>query len=162
MARIAAPFGIKGWVKLQTFTQYRDSLNGYATWLVERAGVWEKYELEDFAVNAKGVIAKLKGCDDRNAAQLLAKRQVGIPRADLEAVGEGEIFWIDLIGCRVINQTGEVLGQVDSLMETGANDVLVVKADAGREILIPYVPEFILNIDRALKTITVDWQRDYG
>ena len=107
MARVAGAFGIKGWLKLHTYTESPDSLDAYASWLLKGSKGWEEFELEDFAVNAKGAVAKLKGCDDRSAAENLAKRDIGVPRDALEDAGDGEIFWFDLIGCDVINTTGE-------------------------------------------------------
>jgi len=161
MARVGAPFGIKGWLKLQVFTQAPDSLDAYASWLLKNTmGKWEEFELEEFSVNAKGVIAKLKGCDDRTAAEKLVKREIGIPRESLEATGEGEIFWFDLIGCEVINTAGDKLGKVETLMETGANDVLVVKLGS-EEMLIPIIEEVVVKVDREAKVVTVNWSGEF-
>ena len=160
MARVAGAFGIKGWLKLQTFTQSPDSLDAYASWLLKGSKGWEEFELEDFAVNVKGVVAKLKGCDDRTAAEKLAKRDIGIPRDALEVAAEGEVFWFDLIGCEVINTAGENFGRVETLLETGANDVLVVKLGT-TEILIPYIDQVVLNVDWLAKRITVNWTQDF-
>lgn len=160
MARVAAPFGIKGWVKLQTFTQSPDSLDAYAAWLLRGKAGWEEFELEDFAVNVKGVIAKLKGCNDRTAAEKLAKRDIGIPREALDEAEEGEHYWIDLIGADVVNTAGELLGKIETLMETGANQVLVVKS-GGEQLLIPYLADVVLKVDGAAKVVTVDWGKDY-
>lgn len=172
MARVGAPFGIKGWLKLQVFTQTPDSLDAYATWLLKSDGKgnadWEEFELEDFSVNAKGVIAKLKGCDDRTAAEKLVRRDIGIPREALDETGEGEIFWFDLIGCDVVNTAGESFGIVETLLETGANDVLVVRnvKISGRggesgEMLIPYIEEVVVKVDREAKRITVNWSGEF-
>lgn len=160
MAQVAAAFGIKGWIKLQTFTESPDSLDAYASWLIRGPKGWEEFELQDFAVNAKGAVAKLKGCDDRNAAELLRKRDIAIPRDALENPADGEHYWIDLIGAEVVNPLGERLGRIETLMETGANDVLVVK-DGGTEMLIPFVDAVIVKVDRHAKVVTVNWQKDY-
>ncbi len=160
MARVGAPFGIKGWLKLQVFTQTPDSLDAYASWLLKSASGWEEFELEDFSVNAKGVIAKLKGCDDRTAAEKLVKRDIGIPREALEETAVGEVFWFDLIGCEVVNTAGIRLGKVETLMETGANDVLVVRL-GNEETLIPVIDEVILTVDREAKQITVNWSGEF-
>ena len=163
MARIAAPFGIKGWVKLQTYTEFADSLDEFATWFMQTPKGWEEIEVEEFSVNAKGVIAKLKGCDTRNAAELISKRDVAVPRDWLGETGTGEYLWIDLIGAEVVNTLGDNLGRVETLMETGANDVLVVKsaeADDGQR-LIPFVDEVIVNVDREAKVLTDNWGKDY-
>ncbi len=162
MARIAAPFGIKGWVKLQVFTEYADSLEPFATWYLHGPQGWKLTEVEDFAVNAKGVVAKLKGCDDRTAAEKLAKLDIAVPRDWLEETGEDEFYWIDLIGSEVIDAAGTSLGKIEGLMETGANDVLVVKkADDAEEVLIPFVAEVIVKVDREAKQVTVNWSGEY-
>ena len=163
MARIAAPFGIKGWVKLQTYTEFADSLEEFATWFMQSGKGWEEVEVEEFSVNAKGVIAKLKGCDTRNDAELISKRDVAVPRDWLGESNDGEFLWIDLIGADVVNTLGEKLGRVETLMETGANDVLVVKsgeADGGQR-LIPFVDNVIVKVDRESKLLTVNWGKDY-
>jgi 16S rRNA processing protein RimM len=160
MARIAAPFGIKGWLKLQTFTQEPDSLDAYASWLVKAPSGWEEWELEEFAVNAKGAVAKLKGCDDRSQAELIAKRDIAIPRESLDEAGDGEHYWIDLIGAEVVNPLGERLGKIETLMETGANDVLVVKLGT-EELLIPFIADVIVKVDRVARVVTVNWSKDY-
>ena len=160
MARVGAPFGIKGWLKLQIFTQTPDSLNAYASWLLKGQNGWEEFELEDFSVNAKGVIAKLKGCDDRTAAEKLVKREIGIPREALDETGDGEIFWFDLIGCEVVNIAGDTLGKVETFMETGANDVLVVKLGTA-ETLIPFIEDVVVKVDRDAKVVTVNWSGEF-
>ena len=160
MARVAGAFGIKGWLKLHTFTQSPDSLDAYASWLLRSSKGWEEFELEDFAVNVKGVVAKLKGCDDRTAAENLAKRDIGIPRNALEDAAEGEVFWFDLIGCDVVSTAGEKFGRIETLLETGANDVLVVKRGT-EEILIPYLDDVVLKVDREAKLVTVNWTQDF-
>ena len=160
MARVGAPFGIKGWLKLQIFTETPDSLDAYSSWLLNGPNGWEEFELEDFSVNAKGVIAKLTGCDDRTAAEKLVKRDIGIPRDALDKTGEGEIFWFDLIGCEVVNTAGDKLGMVETLMETGANDVLVVKL-GNDETLIPFIEDVIVQVDRDSKVVTVNWSGEF-
>ncbi len=163
MARIAAPFGIKGWIKLQTYTEFADSLEEFPRWFLQSGRDWTEVEVEEFSVNAKGVIAKLKGCDTRNDAELLSKRDVAIPRDWLAETDDGEYLWIDLIGAEVVNTVGDKLGRVETLMETGANDVLVVKSEEaeGGQRLIPFVGEVIVKVDREAKVLTVNWGKDY-
>jgi 16S rRNA processing protein RimM len=161
MARIAAPFGIKGWLKLQTFTEYADSLDEFDTWFLSSPKGWEEVEVEDFAVNAKAVVVKLKGIDDRNAAELMRKREIAVPRDWFSDDDEESYYWVDLIGADVVNETGERLGRVETLMETGANDVLVVKLGS-TETLIPFVEDYLVNVDRKNKVITVHWSKEWA
>ncbi len=160
MARIAAPFGIKGWVKLQVFTEYADSLDEFPTWFLRDGENWREVEIEDFAVNAKGVVAKLKGCDDRTAAEKLGNPEIAVPRDWLAEEDANEFYWVDLIGSEVVNQAGDRLGKVEALMETGANDVLVVKGEAGEQ-LIPFVAEVIVEVDREARRVMVAWNGEY-
>ncbi len=160
MARVGAPFGIKGWLKLQTFTESPDSLDEYASWLLKGPAGWEQFELEEFAVNVKGVFAKLKGCDDRTAAERLIRREIGIPREALSDANEGEVFWIDLIGCDVVDTLGRRLGKIETLIETGANDVLVVKL-GDEEMLIPFIDDVIVKVDREARLVTANWSGEY-
>ncbi|MBC7624639.1 MAG: ribosome maturation factor RimM [Aeromicrobium sp.] len=168
MARIAAPFGIKGWLKLQTFTEYANSLDHFDSWFVSSANGWQEVEVEDFAVNVKSVVAKLKGIDDRTAAEQIGKRDIAVPRSWLDQPDGDEYYWIDLIGASVVNESGELLGNIETLMETGANDVLVVRSakNAGNsagntEILIPFVSQYLANVDRQNKVVTVRWERHW-
>jgi len=160
MARIAAPFGIKGWLKLQTFTEYADSLDQFDTWFLASPAGWQEVVVEDFAVNVKAVVAKLKGIDDRTAAERLSKSDIAIPRSWLDQPDADEYYWIDLIGAEVVNEAGEKFGRIETLLETGANDVLVVKSE-GNEVLIPFVSEYLAHVDRANKVVTVRWQREW-
>jgi len=111
-------------------------------------------------VQPKGLSAKLQGVDDRDGAEALRGLQVAVPRSELPEAGEDEYYWSDLIGLSVVNQQGVVLGKVTELMETGANDVLVVEGEHGQR-LIPFVGQFVLNVNLAEASISVDWGLDY-
>jgi len=105
-------------------------------------------------------VVRLAGCADRDQAQLLIGCEIGIRRDQLPTLQPGEYFWNDLIGLQVLNLEGEDFGQVDHLLETGANDVLVVKGE--RERLIPFVmKQVIVEIDLEQGRIRVDWDKDY-
>jgi 16S rRNA processing protein RimM len=161
MARIAGAFGIKGWLKLQVFTEYADSLDAFDAWFLSSPKGWEEVEVEDFAVNAKAVVVKLKGIDDRTAAEKLMKREIAVPRDWLDDEDDGSYYWVDLIGSEVVNEAGERLGIVETLMQTGANDVLVVKLGS-TETLIPFVEDYLVNVDHKKKLITVHWSSEWA
>jgi len=122
---------------------------------------WQRFELVKAEVRGNGLVAKLQGVDDRDRALALKGIEIGIPRSELPALRESaqEYYWTDLEGCKVINQDGIEFGIVDSLMETGANDVLVVKN--GRERLIPYIDDVIESVDLDSKCIRVNWDEDF-
>ena len=159
MGRILGPYGVRGWVKLRTFTEHLDSLADYPSWLLSEGEGWKAVEVEDTHVHGGQLVAKLAGVNDRDQALAVRGREVAIPREALPPAEEGEFYWADLIGLEVVNVQGEVLGKVEDLLETGANDVLVVKGD--RQHLLPYVDQVVLDVDLAQGRIQVDWGLDF-
>ena len=157
VGKITGVFGVKGWVKVYSWTEPRAGIGDYNPWLIRQSSHdWREVKIEAARDQAKTVIAKITGIDDRDAAQLLTGSEIGIHRSQLEALQHDEFFWRDLIGLRVLGKQGVVLGEVDSILETGANDVLVVKGE--QEYLIPWVmgqSVIEINLDRA--EIQVDW-----
>jgi 16S rRNA processing protein RimM len=158
MGRVAAPFGVKDWIKIQPFTQAVDALLGYRAWWLGQEGRWDSSPVEDGAVHGRSLIAKLQGCDDRDAAGRLKGLQVALPRSALPASADGEYYWADLIGLEVVNREGVSLGRVTGLMETGASHVLVVRAE--RELLIPFAEPVIESVDVGGGRVIVDWRTD--
>jgi 16S rRNA processing protein RimM len=159
MGRVVAPIGIQGWVKLRTFTEDPEGLDAFAEWLVRGPEGWRYLALQEFAVRPNGTAAKLEGCDDRDAAERLRGADVAVPREALGEAGEGQLFWIDLVGLDVVDAGGEKLGTVESLFETGATSVMVLRGLKPR--MIPFVPDYVKAIDREARRITVDWKADY-
>jgi 16S rRNA processing protein RimM len=159
MARVAGPFGVKGWVKLQVFTERVDGLLDYPVWWIGQDGGWEPVEVEQGAAHGAALVARLKGIDDREQAAVLRGRDVAVPRAELPPNEEGEYYWTDLEGLRVGNLQGEALGVVTGLLETGASQVLVVQSE--RERLIPFVSAVVKSVDLARGELVVDWGADF-
>ena len=126
----------------------------------DRAGNWQEKQLAAGSRHGKGVIARLADCENRDQAQALIGYEIGIRRDQLPATAPGEYYWRDLQGLKVISVKGELLGTVDHLIETGANDVLVVKGE--RERLIPFVvDQVIVNVDLDEREIHVDWDESF-
>ncbi|NHR03974.1 ribosome maturation factor RimM [Chromobacterium haemolyticum] len=160
MGFVRGAFGVKGWLKVQADTEYADGLFDYPVWWLGKENDWKPYTFENGALQPKALAAKLEGVEDRDAAEVLRGMQIAVPRAELPAAEEGEYYWADLIGLEVVNQQGEVLGKVSELMETGAHDLLVVQgADAQR--MIPFVDQYVLEVQLAEGKIQVDWGLDY-
>jgi len=159
MGRVGAPFGIKGWIKVQPFTRTVDGLLEHPAWWLGRDSSWGRSRVEDGAVHGRSLIAKLEGCEDRRAAARLKGLEVAIPRDELPASADGEYYWSDLIGLEVANHEGVALGRVTRLIETGASPVLVVQAE--RERLIPFAQPVVLSVDVADGRLTVDWGVDF-
>lgn len=166
VGHISAAFGIKGWVKVHSDTSPRENILGYRPWYLRRNNRWEQVEVAEGSPHGKGVVARLAGIEDRNAAELLAGLEIGIPEAALPRLGRNEYYWRDLIGLTVVTADGALLGVVDHLVETGANDVLVVKACPGSvdeaQRLLPWVKgQVIRSVDTDAKRIIVDWGLDW-
>jgi 16S rRNA processing protein RimM len=159
MGRVGAPFGVKGWIKVQPFTRTVDGLLGHPTWWLGREGKWGRTTVADGAVHGRLLIAKLEGCDDRHAAARLKGLDVAIARAELPINADGEYYWSDLIGLEVANREGVALGRITRLIETGASPVLVVQGI--RERLIPFAQPVVVSVDVADGRLTVDWGADF-
>ena len=159
MGRVSAPHGIKGWIKVQPFTQQMDGLLGYPEWWLARDGEWHQHRIAESAVHGTLVLARVEGCSDREAAAALKGAEVAIPRRLLPENREGEYYWSDLLGIEVLNRRGERLGRVAKVLETGANNVLVLEGE--KELLVPFVDNVILNVDLARGCLSVDWELDY-
>jgi len=159
MGRIGGAFGIKGWVKVQTFTQSLDGLIEYSTWWLSAAQGWRENRVEEAAVHGRLIIAKLSGIDDRSAAEQLRGCEVAVPRSQLPANQPGEYYWAELIGLGVTNVQGVMLGRVGKLLETAAQQVLLV--EGARERLIPFIDSVVVSVDVAGGSLVVDWDADF-
>lgn len=162
VGRITAPHGIKGWVKVYSYTDPMERILEYAPWQIARGASVTSLALEAGRRQGKGVVVKPEGCEDRNQAASLQGFEIRIDKRRLPALSEGEFYWHQLERLAVVTVTGEVLGEVDHLMETGANDVLVVKPTASsvdeRERLIPFVEgRIVTDVDLEEDRITVAW-----
>jgi 16S rRNA processing protein RimM len=160
VGRISGLFGIQGWLKIYSYTQPRENVISYNPWHIKRANQWQRTEVISGRRQAKTLIVKLQGIDDRRQAADLLGADVAIDETQLESLSGGDYYWVQLIGLRVINLSGLKLGVVERLMETGAQDVLVVKGDA--QILIPFVQGSVVkDIDLDKGFIMVDWEASW-
>ena len=152
IGKITGVHGVQGWLKFMPYTQEPENAARYQPWLLGEKPV----TVTDYRRNGKGLLVKLDKLDDRDEAKALVGQQVSVERTALPALEKGH-YWADLIGLQVINTEGKALGIVDSMLETGANDVLVVK-QGKHEFAVPYrLGSVITEIDLVQGTITVDW-----
>ncbi len=159
MGRVAAPYGVRGWVKVHPYTEYLDSLLDYPVWRLGRQHTWQSYRLLDGRPHGRLLLAALEGVTHRDAAEGLRGMEIAVARAELPPPAEGEYYWDQLIGLTVINTAGVTLGKVAGMLETGAHDVLRVVAE--RERLIPFTAPIVLEVDVSGGCIRVDWEADY-
>jgi 16S rRNA processing protein RimM len=120
---------------------------------------WRAQEVQAAQVKGRALVAKLKGCEDRDTAAGLRGREVAVLRDDMPRPAANEWYWADLIGLKVVNVAGQELGRLDRIVETGSNDVLVVEGE--RERLIPFIEEVVREVDLAAGVMRLDWRADY-
>ena len=166
LGRINAAYGLKGWLKVYSDTDPIEQILTYSPWQLRRGEAELRVEVEKGKTHRRGLIVLLAGVEDRNQAESMIGYEVWIDRAKLPGLEQGEYYWHQLEGLKVVNQSGAVLGQVDHLMETGANDVMVVKPVTGSiddtERLITFVQDEVVkdvNVEAAI--IVVVWESDY-
>ena len=157
--QISAPYGVRGWVKIRPFTEAVGNLLDFPVWWLGREGAWKKVMVAEASLHGKSIVASLDVCPDRNEAERLKGLQIAVPRSELPETGEGEYYWTDLVGLKVVNLEGVELGSVANIIGTGANDVLEVKG-AGTH-LVPFVARHVVEVDLAAGSIRVDWGADY-
>jgi len=159
LGRITGVFGVRGWVKVFSYTEPREAVLDYDHWLLSGKEGWQPATVAEGQRHGKTVIVRLDGIDDRDQAASLIGTEIGVRKGDLPPTDAGQYYWSDLEGLRVLDRDGRELGTVARLMETGANDVLVVQGE--RERLIPFVMDkVILDVDLAAGVINVDWEWD--
>lgn len=160
---VGAPFGIKGWAHVRSYTDPPENILGYAPWQLRRAGAdddgWWPIKVEAQR-HAGGVIARFAGGRDRDAAEDLTGTRIGVSASVLPALEEGEYYWRDLVGAEVANKAGVRLGEVRRMFATPAHDVLVVVDDVG-ERLIPFVDEWVVAVMPERGRVVVDWEADW-
>ena len=158
LGRITGLFGVQGWVKIFSETEPRENILTYSPWYLGAARLGR--EPVEGRRQGKGLISRLKGCDDRDRAFELVGLEIAVRRDQLPPASSDEFYWADLEGLRVETLAGEPLGRIDHLFATAANDVMVVQG--ARERLIPFLWEIVVkdvDFDRGL--MRVDWDPDF-
>ncbi|MBN7796036.1 ribosome maturation factor RimM [Parahaliea mediterranea] len=168
VGKITGCYGIKGWVKVHSYTDPQENFLKYGGWVIRRREGPGPIDFDAGKRHGKGLVAHIRGVDDRTTAESYQGLEVAVPAGSLPALEEGDFYWHQLEGLEVWCGTDDgdvLLGTVDYLIETGANDVLVVKASARsideRERLIPYLPgDVVRRVDLEAGRIEVDWFPD--
>lgn len=158
--------GVRGWVRVRSDMDPPEDLIRYDTWLVERGGAWRPVKVRSARPHGTALVAHFDGVDDRDAATALAGTGLGLPRDALPALEDGQYYWADLIGLDVVDESGRSLGTVRELIETGANDVMVIRpclsdaSDGARAVdrIVPFlVGDVVREVDLAAGRIRVSW-----
>ena len=159
IGKIISAYGIKGWVKIRPFTETAKNFIRYKKQFLSRNQKdWNSVEIKEIKIQGEDVIADI-GLIDRNQSIMHKGYFLAIKRDQLPKLKENEFYWDDLIGLNVIDLDYSDLGKVIDLIETGANDVLVVSGE--KERLIPYIPQVIKKVDIQKKLIEVDWGKEF-
>ena len=161
VGRLHGAFGVRGEVKLESYTAPERAIADYQPWSLRDARGNERVcEGAKVREGGKGLVASVPGIADRDAADALRGVEVLVPRSVLPAPAPGQYYWVDLEGLRVVNLDGVEFGTVSHVFNNGANDVLVTHGE--RERMIPFVqPDFVTAVDVEAGVITVDWDADF-
>lgn len=154
LGRISGVHGVRGWVRVQSFTRPQDNLFEYGPWLIRGL----EQTVIEHRVSGRGFIVRIAGVDDREMASALVGEEIQVARSALPEPEEGAYYWADLVGLEVVCEDGQSLGRIDRLMETGAQDVMVVKAGA-KEHLLPFVQgPIVREVDLQARRMVVRWE----
>ncbi len=163
VGKLGSTYGIRGWLKVFSYTDNAESIFDYRPWFIKQQGKWVELNVESWKRHNKGMVAKLDGIEMREDAHLLTNVEIAIDPEVLPELSEDEFYWRELFGMQVITTSGYDLGVVNDMLETGSNDVLVVQANikdafGKKERLIPFLEEQVIkNVDRDAQRIEVDW-----
>ncbi|TAA47388.1 MULTISPECIES: ribosome maturation factor RimM [Corallincola] len=164
LGRLGAPYGVKGWLKIHSFTDNAEDIFALSPWILGDQKSGKQLTVSKWRSHNNGLIVKFEEIEDRTQAEALVGLEISVLPEQLPDLPEDEFYWRDLIGMQVVTDKGYDLGVVTGLMETGSNDVLQVKANSKdafgkRERLIPFLDgQVIKNVDLVQKRIEVDWE----
>jgi 16S rRNA processing protein RimM len=163
LGTIGSAYGIRGWLKVFSSTENAESIFDYQPWLIQQLAQWQFIELEDWKHHSQDLIIKVKGIDDRDAASSLTHCEIIVDSEQLPSLEGDNYYWKDLMGCQVVTPSGYELGKVIDMIETGSNDVMVVKANLKdtfgiKKRLVPFLHgKVIKKIDLTARVIKADW-----
>jgi 16S rRNA processing protein RimM len=161
MGRIVAPYGLKGWVRIEPYSAAPDSLSAYPSWWVGRNGDWRECKVAQSVLqHGASLVARLEGCVERDAALALKGSEIAVRREALPQNANDEFYWVDLVGLKVVNAKDEELGVVAGLFENGAHAVMRVAAGE-TERLLPFIEQVVRRVDMAEGRIRVEWELDW-
>ncbi|UVK76764.1 MAG: ribosome maturation factor RimM [Sodalis sp. Fle] len=167
LGTIGSTYGILGWLRVFSSTEEAENIFNYQPWFIKQTSEWQQIGLENWKYHNHNLIIKIRNIEDRETATTLTNYEIIADASKLPDLNKGEYYWKDLIGCKVVTLYGYQLGKIIDLMETGSNDVLVVKSNLTdafgiQERLIPFLDgQVIKNIDLTTHVIDVDWDPSF-
>ena len=159
LGTVASPFGVKGWVKVNSFTEPLDNILDYPTLQLGPAGKWQPIRVEEGRMTGKGVIAKFAGIESPEEARTRVGLELGVWRSELPKPAPGEYYWSDLEGLDVVNASGTPLGRIDHFRSTPTGAVVIVRGE--QEHWIPFVKDRIVKVDLDAARVVLDWSPDW-
>lgn len=161
IGRFASTFGVWGWIKVISYTSPPENIISYDGWLFKAGSSWQLLPIENKELRGKHILAKIVGFDSPESVAKFTNCEIAIKRKSLPALDPGEYYWSDLIGLHVVTLSGDELGRVTEMLATGANDVLIVLDNSGKQRLLPYLGHVVKEIDLVGGKMLVDWDKDY-
>lgn len=166
LGKLTTAFGVKGWVKVYSFTDPMANILDYPCWQIRIDGRWQAFKVKQGKPQGKGLVALLDGVSDRDQALALSQCEIGVPESELPELDDKEHYWFQLLNLSVVNTDGVRLGQVKEIFDSGGgNQVMVVRPNAEscdqQERLLPFVDPIIIEVDLDQQLIEVDWDSDY-
>nr|WP_086940942.1 ribosome maturation factor RimM [Thaumasiovibrio occultus] len=163
VGKLGATYGIRGWLKVFSYTEEAENIFSYKPWMLKHQGEWKTFSVESWKRHNQAWVVKLEGMDIREEAQQFTNAEIAVAADALPALSDDEFYHRELIGMSVVTVDGYEMGTVTDILETGSNDVLVVKANlkdafGQKERLIPFLDEQVIkSVDRTAQQIKVDW-----
>jgi len=155
VGKVHGAFGVRGWLRVESFTEVELDILDYQPWIIDG----REYHVGEGKPHGRGLVVRLEEIDDRDYAEAIRGKDIAVPSSQLPAAEPGEYYWRDLLGLKVTTVDGEDLGVIESMMETGSNDVMVVKGE--RERLLPWIDSTVIQVDLKARVVTVQWDPEF-
>lgn len=159
VGRFGAAHGVRGEIKVNSFTEQKAAILDYQPWLIRQGRAWQEVPVRSVRIANNDILVCIEGCDDRDVVKCYTNCDIYVARDQLPELDEGDVYWADLEGLNVATVEGQHLGVVSSMLETGANDVMVIKGEG--EHLVPYLDHVVIKVDLKAQQMIVDWDPEY-
>lgn len=161
IGKFGAAFGVKGWLKVNSFTEPPEGIFDYQPWQMETSQGFKVIEIVDSKVQGKNLVVQVADCEDRTKAQTLTNKAISVLRDQLPSLDDEQYYWTDLEGLTVLLANGDELGVINQFLETGANDVMVV-LDGKTRHLVPFIMKTVVKeVDMENRKVIIDWDPDF-